>query len=431
MNRPDIPLRVLLLATSDMTTEAGDPIALETNQRGGGAAQAVMALLDGLLAVGIEADLLVVRKVSEHPRVHSVAESTNGYLTHMAKRVGRWIEKRNNLRGRQCDFSYHAGVVLRHPLLAAANVVHAHNLQATEGNLSPALLRRIASTKPVFWTLHDTWGITGHCINPQTCERWTSGCGSCPNLSSAMLLQRDTTAANAAWKRRVLADRRIHLVVPSNWLGGLVERSWVAGRPATVIRNALDTGRLPQLDRHACRLALGVPIDATTILFASNCLTNPLKGWDTLQLAIPMLREIYPRLHLLSFGSRCGAAVDAVPWTHLGRLDDPRLRAVAYATADVLAYPTKADSLSYQVAEALACGLPVAANAVGGVVELIENGVDGCLCMDKSLVSFIKTIQGAIYLSRPVRASELKNMDPSHVAMQHLELYRTTINEYQ
>jgi glycosyltransferase involved in cell wall biosynthesis len=49
------------------------------------------------------------------------------------------------------------------------------------------------------------------------------------------------------------------------------------------------------------------------------------------------------------------------------------------AAADVFVFPSRTDTFGLVMIEALACGVPVAAYPVQGPVDVIENGVTGCL----------------------------------------------------
>ncbi len=59
-------------------------------------------------------------------------------------------------------------------------------------------------------TLHDPWPLTGHCAYFLDCERWRTGCGSCPHLDTPPAMRRDNTHLN--WTRK----KRIYPAVPSS-----------------------------------------------------------------------------------------------------------------------------------------------------------------------------------------------------------------------
>ena len=75
------------------------------------------------------------------------------------------------------------------------------------------------------------------------------------------------------------------------------------------------------------------------------------------------------------------ARVDASRWRHkisfVGYVEDIRS---AYAQIDVLIVPSTLDGRPANIMEANACGIPVIATPVGGIPELIEDGVNGLLC---------------------------------------------------
>jgi len=59
--------------------------------------------------------------------------------------------------------------------------------------------------------------------------------------------------------------------------------------------------------------------------------------------------------------------------------DDPKKY---YANADLFAYVSGFDNMPISIMEAMAAGLPVAANQIGALSEIITNGVDGLLSPD-------------------------------------------------
>ncbi|NJL70665.1 MAG: glycosyltransferase family 1 protein [Candidatus Competibacteraceae bacterium] len=53
--------------------------------------------------------------------------------------------------------------------------------------------------------------------------------------------------------------------------------------------------------------------------------------------------------------------------------------AMHYATSDVFVFPSKTDTFGMVMLEAMACGTPVAAYPIAGPIDVVKNGVSGCL----------------------------------------------------
>jgi len=53
-----------------------------------------------------------------------------------------------------------------------------------------------------------------------------------------------------------------------------------------------------------------------------------------------------------------------------------------YANADVFVFTSRVDTFGIVIIESLSCGTPVAAYPVPGPVDIIENGVNGCMSSD-------------------------------------------------
>ena len=114
----------------------------------------------------------------------------------------------------------------------------------------------------------------------------------------------------------------------------------------------------------------------------------PIKGFDVLVEAIRRLadRGVETELRILGGGDEANALAALVAARQLNdvvRLEGPRpsadVRTAMRDWADVLVVPSRRDRLPNTIAEAFACGRPVVATTVGGVRELVEDGVNGTL----------------------------------------------------
>jgi glycosyltransferase involved in cell wall biosynthesis len=135
-------------------------------------------------------------------------------------------------------------------------------------------------------------------------------------------------------------------------------------------------------DRHAVRAERGLP-SSGQIVFSSSRVA-PEKDTLTLLDAFALLVREGRDVHLLN---RSGGYDEVRRHAErLGILDrviatdavDPRAGLpLDYAAADVCVQASREEGLGFSVLEALACGTPVIASAVGGLRETIRDGVTG------------------------------------------------------
>jgi glycosyltransferase involved in cell wall biosynthesis len=155
-----------------------------------------------------------------------------------------------------------------------------------------------------------------------------------------------------------------------------------------VIPNFVERPSSPPPDaeaRSALRAAIGIAGSDRVIGFVGRL--APQKGLDYLLAAMPAVLARYPRARLLVVGAGAPAVADGlrrlagelgvaprVLWTG-GRDDVPALRALM----EVVAMPSRWESLSLHALETMAAGLPIVAAATGGTPEGMTDGVSGFL----------------------------------------------------
>lgn len=142
---------------------------------------------------------------------------------------------------------------------------------------------------------------------------------------------------------------------------------------------------------------------------------GPLKNASTLLEAFALVRASLPGTRLLLFGSGHGPGEEAERWAHarnlsagvdfLGHLPRFELRR-RMRCAHVLVHPSREESYSMPVAEAMASGVPViAAHGSGGIAESLDGGQDALLTDCSSAVPLAA---GMLELARnPDRRLEL------------------------
>lgn len=186
----------------------------------------------------------------------------------------------------------------------------------------------------------------------------------------------------------------------------------LAPESIAVIPNGLDPGGFALSERHA-----GMPWPLSVLTVAN---LRPEKNHTTLLAAAALLRNEFPDLQFRIAGdgperARLEAEVAARGLqgqvTFLGHRDDvPTL----LREADLFVLPSLSEAFPNSALEAMAAGLPVIAGAVGGLLDLIEDGRTGLLVPPESAGALASAIRQVI--TDPARAARLGERARAHVA---------------
>lgn len=292
------------------------------------------------------------------------------------QRGRQWMESR---LGRE-DFDWPGTRYLLGLPPERPHIVHCHNLHRNYFDLRA--LPQLSAQVPVILNLRDAWLLSGHCAHSFACERWKTGCGECPDLTIYPAIPRDATRFNWQRKRAIFSRSRLYLTTVSDWLRRQVRDSMLNGVSCQVIPNGIDLTVFHPANKGAARGALGVPPQSKVVLYAANGGRN--SPWrDFAQLERALLSLVHPEVEGLTLIC-VGGKVDseerlserlAVRYQRFEQ--DPERMALFYQAADVYALPALAEAFGKTVTEAMACGTPVVATAVGGITEQIRNGITG------------------------------------------------------
>lgn len=242
------------------------------------------------------------------------------------------------------------------------DLVHAHSTKAGyAARLSSAILR-----KPVIFTAHG-WAFTE---------------GRSP-WSRRLLSLAERLAAKVTTKIICVSEHDLRLALQFN-----------VARPdqLVVIHNSIDPQ--PFLQADGAKIRQQLELEETPVLIFVNRLA-PQKDPLTLVKAIRDLPSV--KLMMVGDGSLRSEVERFIHDNGLAsrviltgkRWDIPNL----LAASDVFVFSSRWEGLPYAIIEAMVAGLPVVATRVGGVPELVEDGITGFLVPPKDPKALAEAIQ--------------------------------------
>ena len=343
----------------------------------GGAAIAAQRIHAGLREQGIDSQFGALHSVADDESSIALTGRWRRMLDPLAQYIEQWPVK---MWGKG-DTLFSPGLLPsrmdRRINALGADIVHLHWI--TNAFLPLGALGRISA--PVVWTLHDTWAFTGGCHYPGDCRQYTINCAKCPCICSTIgqLFARWSTVEKKNGYSRI----KPVVVTPSkNFQYNVGQSIFTKDLKCRHIPNAIDCSVFFPLDKDMARQILGIPQDGHVVAFgAVRAASDPRKGYDLLRDAMSILkRKSSDRINTLVFGASKTIEENAAFETYcLGTLHDDISLRLAYSAADVFVCPSREENLPNTVMESLACGTPVAAFSVGGIPDMVEHGVNGCL----------------------------------------------------
>ena len=290
--------------------------------------------------------------------------------------------------------------------------------------------------KPIVWTLHDMWAFTGGCHYDQSCGRYQTQCGACPQLGS----QKERDLSRWIWQRKRKTFQKLDLtiVTPSEWLGKCAKSSaLLQDCRIQVIPNGIDTNLYRPMGKQTARAALRLPQDKKLLLFGSlNATSDQRKGFHLLQAALQDLSAsgAGDSFELAVFGASEPENPPDLGFKihYLGSFSDDLSLAFVFSAADAFVLPSIQENLANTVIEALACGTPCLAFDIGGMPDMIEHRKNGYLAkpfqvndLARGIVALLK---GDEQLSSNARASVINHFTLAKQADQYHALFKNRVH---
>lgn len=330
------------------------------------------------------------------------------------------------------------------------DIIHLHWLYGARGSdcVPLSILSRLSRRYPICWTFHDMWGMTGGCTNSLSCIRWLSGCGNCPQMTSktsvrTINLKHDSTSFFWKMKKHYYQNTDMTIICPSKWLAEKAKMSPLLGKQdIRQVFNSIDTSLFFPKDKQECMNTLSIPLNKRVILFVGKASSVFAYG-ERIPIFESVINELSRReqqlvknILVLLIGKDSEALSEhlKVDTLCLGSVNSQELMATAYAASDVLLYTSLYDNLPGVIQESLACGTPVVSSDVGGINELVHEGVNGYLVQPGNIEEYTNRLLQILddrsiskRLSEGARDTATRDYSNPIILKQLMEIYEITM----
>lgn len=422
-------------------------VLLNTSEKIGGAAIACNRLMQTLNKNGVEAKMLVRDKITDDTNIVSV---NNSYLVCQLNYV-RFVWERfcifiKNSFSKANIFQVsiaNTGInICKHPLVKEADIIHIHWIN--QGFLSLKNIEQLIKLgKPIIWTMHDMWALTGICHHARECSNYQKQCGNCFFINDGKKAK-DISYRIFRKKIKLLADKDIKFVCCSYWLNKLVSNSAILkSKSVKTIHNSINIERFCQKDKIVSRQLLGInsKLSDKLIFFASLNVRDTRKGIDYLIDACKIIAANNPDLtndiKVVVMGQNADILNDLIPFDvislgYIGSEDD---LCAAYNAVDLFVTPSLEENLPNTIMEALSCATPCVGFNIGGIPEMIEHQKNGYIAEYKNSEDLAKGINWVLNeanyneLCINARQKVLDSYSEEIIAKQYIDLYKQCLKD--
>lgn len=400
----------------------------------GGAARAAIRIHRALLAENIDSNMFVSISNTDDYTIKSHAGIINKLTAQLRPEITTYICKKSIKR----ENVFHSIAIFNSKWLKLINESDADvvNLHWINGEMLS--IRDIGLIKkPIVWTLHDMWAFSG-AAHLSYDDKWQTEYKE--DFKLHKLFKFDLN--RWTWRRKKKHWKNpIQIITPSRWLANCAtESSLMKSWPVKVIPNCLNSNVWRPHSQKNMRALFNLPLNVPLIMFGSfKANSANHKGLDILVKAINFLQIDRPNLEVVIFGQlRPKKPLLLNCKTHyLGHLHDEVALSALYSAVDVLAVPSRNEAFCQVASEAHACGTPVIAFELGGLIDIVEHMKSGYLAKPDNYKDFAKGISWVLknnnsgILSKRAREIVMEKFTNKRIADEYIKIYTKVLKNYK
>lgn len=248
------------------------------------------------------------------------------------------------------------------------DIVHLHNLHGHGCNLEILFTYFKEKNIKLYWTFHDCWAFTGYCphFDMVSCDKWQTQCQACPQKGAYSFFF-DNSSKLYSKKKALFSGLDLTIITPSQWLKGLVKKSFLKDYEVLVINNGIDLDIFKPSESDF-RENHGIKDEFLILGVAFNW--DERKGIDVFSdLARTLPKDC--RIVLVGTNENTRQHLPDNVIT-IDRTENQQELAEIYTACDLFVNATREDTFPTVNIESLACGTPVLTFKTGGSPEIID-----------------------------------------------------------
>lgn len=394
-----------------------------------------------LLEKGIDSQILTLYKIAHKvERAKIFAPSSLSQKKHHCQEAIENFAQTNIYKiQKELDFSYgYVGYnISRNEQVQSADIIHLN--WTTRNWLSIANIGQLLRLqKPVVWTLHDVWALTGGChVLLNGCDKWEHTCGNCPFIQDGRW-KKDISYLIMKRKKHFFKNSNLIIVAPSTWMMNKVQKSPLfANSKIYHIPNTLqdEAAKIYNDTEVESGLSYFKGNEISVLFGTAGAFQRSYKGFHYVKESLYHIRESFPelaeKLVIHTFGSNEAAdnifpGYKVINW---GILNGIHLFYL-YNLADIYLYPSMADNLPSTVMESLVCGTPVVCFNTGGIADMVKHKENGFVAEQGNIDHFINGILWVLannqdnILGRHGSKFISENFNRQKVTKEHIQMYK-------
>lgn len=248
------------------------------------------------------------------------------------------------------------------------DIVHLHNLHGHGCNIEMLFGYFREKKIRLFWTFHDCWAFTGYCphFDMVGCDKWQVQCSDCPQKSCYSFIF-DKSDKLYLKKKELFSGLDLTIITPSEWLKGLVKKSFLKDYKVEVINNGIDLDVFCPRESNF-REKYNVKDNFLILGVAFNW--DERKGIDVFSYLARTLPDDC-RIVLVGTNETTKKSLPENVIT-IDRTENQKEIAEIYTACNLFVNATREDTFPTVNIESLACGTPVLTFDTGGSGEIID-----------------------------------------------------------